>query len=847
MENITQTSNPVASESKFIYLGYALLSVSAGTFALFEWLDFLKGREDFAIFIFHYLLAITYTILLISRRAYGIRNSWSRQNIGPTIILINLYLLSAYALNRTLPVFEDSTDWLCVYIILIAFNLLSFQYFKKLPGWLNCLQLVLLGSAFLLFLYMTFYVADIYVVGAAGIIALGIGAHIFVPVVMLTACIFLAIYTVPAKAYSWVWISAGFTITLIIVIAFSIAWNKRINVIDRITNQSVLGNNSLPTWVSVSENLPMDALSEKILKSDLVYTVASTKFQAWAFIPDMPSWNEPRKHDPLVFIASVFTDAKFSREDKIKVLQTRNDRHRAEERLWSGENLVTSYVVSDIDLYPDLRLAYTERYLTIHNRSGDRGRWRNTEEAIYTFQLPEGSVVTSLSLWINGKEAKGILTTKQKAKRAYNSIVGVEMRDPSVIHWQEGNTLSVRVFPCTVQEDRKFKIGITSPLIEEQGRVRYTSPMFKGPDATTAMETIRVSVIGSAELDISGDWQKDKKGNYLREQKLDQDLNIFFPSVAMKENNRFVFDGYTYRLLPYNPELQPMSKCTVYLDVNASWNASELSVIKELASQADVFVYVEGEFLKATKENWDDIVSTLTDRSFSLFPFHLLSNPEESLVVTKGKKLSIQLSDFRESDFAKSLEIFFASGRKPYVYNLGTEVSTYIASMRELRGFNFAEGNAETLIKLLKEGKFPKSVEHDGLVTLYDSKLLISKTKNIDASEVSNAPDHLARLFAYNDIMRKVGSSYFEDNYINTELTDEAASAYVVSPVSSLIVLESAEDYKRFDINDKENSLHNAAKNSSGAVPEPHEWVLIILFLILIAFLRYRAPKLKAV
>lgn len=846
MENTTQTSNPTASEPKFLYLGYALLAVSAGTFGLFEWVDSLNGREDFAIFIFHYLLAITYTILLISQRAYGIRDSWSRRNIGSTIILVNLYLVSAYALNRTLPVFEDSTDWLCVYIILIACNLLSFQYFKKLPGWLNCLQFTLLGSAFLLFLYMTLYVADIYVVGAVGIVALGIGAHAFVPVVMLTACIFLAFYTVPAKAFSWLWISAGFTITLIIITTFSIAWNKRINLIDKITNQSVLGNNSLPKWVSVSENLPMDGLSEKILKSDLVYTVASTKFQTWAFIPNMTSWNEPKKHDPLVFIASVFTDAKLSREDKIKVLQTRNDRHRAEERLWSGENLVTSYVVSDIDLYPDLRLAYTERYLTIHNRSAERGRWRNTEEAIYTFQLPEGSVVTSLSLWINGREAKGILTTKQKARNAYNSIVGVEMRDPSVIHWQEGNTVSVRVFPCTVNEDRKFKIGITSPLVEENGRVRYTSPMFKGPDASNATETIRVSVIGSAELNMSGKWLKDKKGNYLREQKLDQDLNISFASGAIKENNRFVFNGYTYRLAPFTPELQPVPRFTVYLDVNVSWNASELSAIKELASQAEVFVYDEGEFLKATEENWDDVVNTLRDRSFSLFPFHLLPNPEQSLVITKGRKLSIQLSDFRESDFARSLADFFASGKKPYVYNLGTEVSTYIASMRELRGFNFAEGDTETLIKWLKEGKFPKSVEHDGLVTLYDSKLLISKTKNANAVQISNAPDHLARLFAYNDIMRKVGSSYFEDNYINTELTDEAARAYVVSPVSSLIVLESAEDYKRFDIEDKENSLHNAAKNSSGAVPEPHEWALIVLFLMFVVFMRYRATKLKA-
>ena len=84
--------------------------------------------------------------------------------------------------------------------------------------------------------------------------------------------------------------------------------------------------------------------------------------------------------------------------------------------------------------------------------------------------------------------------------------------------------------------------------------------------------------------------------------------------------------------------------------------------------------------------------------------------------------------------------------------------------------------------------------------------------------------------------MRKVGSGYHKDDFINEELVDEAISFYVVSPVSSLIVLETKQDYERFDIKGKENSLHNATKNSSGAVPEPHEWALIILFGMLILY-----------
>jgi hypothetical protein len=42
-------------------------------------------------------------------------------------------------------------------------------------------------------------------------------------------------------------------------------------------------------------------------------------------------------------------------------------------------------------------------------------------------------------------------------------------------------------------------------------------------------------------------------------------------------------------------------------------------------------------------------------------------------------------------------------------------------------------------------------------------------------------------------------------------------------------VLETQQDYQRFGIDENKNSLKNASMKSSGAVPEPQEWMLIIL------------------
>jgi hypothetical protein len=52
------------------------------------------------------------------------------------------------------------------------------------------------------------------------------------------------------------------------------------------------------------------------------------------------------------------------------------------------------------------------------------------------------------------------------------------------------------------------------------------------------------------------------------------------------------------------------------------------------------------------------------------------------------------------------------------------------------------------------------------------------------------------------------------------------------------VVLEKQEDYERFDIKQDEG-LGNAALGSKGAVPEPHEWALIILAIFLLITLKY--------
>jgi XrtN system VIT domain protein len=91
--------------------------------------------------------------------------------------------------------------------------------------------------------------------------------------------------------------------------------------------------------------------------------------------------------------------------------------------------------------------------------------------------------------------------------------------------------------------------------------------------------------------------------------------------------------------------------------------------------------------------------------------------------------------------------------------------------------------------------------------------------------------------------MFRTGTHYFDPDFSDSTLVNDAHKAYVVSPVSSLVVLETAQDYEKFNISDNGTSLKNASMKSSGAVPEPHEWLLIVLIAGSVVYLLYKKKK----
>lgn len=816
-------------------MGLALIALSLLVFVITD-PTITRSTKDynFSIFLINYIVSIIYFGVIWFKKIKAFYFEDFADNIEYGFLHLILCLISAYSLNREIPVFEQSKVWVQILLIIQGVVMIAMFFRNEFPRWVQVGLYGLLGVGFIFFVYLSLYLIPLYPIGFIAFLAFGISLHALIPMFILVTIFVFIIRSDNRSKANLAGFTGGVVVSLVVVSVFLIEWTDASKAINRASNRVLLEEKTeLPAWVMVSQQMPKSAISEKILKSDIVYSAASDR-RDWDFF-DFPTRNfdEVRKHDPLVMIATfLYGRPALSEDDRIKVLEAMYDsRHYAQERLWSGDNLSTSQVVTNVRVYPNLRLAYTEKILTIRNHNVQS--WNPSQEAIYTFHLPEGAVVTSLSLWINGKEEKAILTSKNKADSAYNTIVGYEVRDPSLVRWQEGNTVSVRVFPCTPREDRKFKIGITSLLTKNNDSLSYNNIWFDGPGSSHAEESVKLRFMDDvANVDLPSGFEKLKSNTYFYEGNYKSDWTFSLNCPALLDNH-FSFDGKTYQIEEYKKAYTVLDAQNIYIDINSSWTRKEFDLILESCQNKDIYVFTD-KIIKLNKENEDDVFNELKHLNFSVFPFYEIKTPQNSLVITKGTLASPNLSDLKDSEFSEKLQSYLKTDSAIKLYNLGGELSPYIKTLKELRAFVYDSGDIKYLASLIKEDKFVKNQEDSSTVVINEASIRITER---DGTAPSNAPDHLMRLFSYNHVMYKTGKNYLSKDFFDQNIVDKAYKAYVVSPSTSLVVLETQEDYKRFDIKDQGTSLKNASMKSSGAVPEPHEWLLIALLVVFVLFI----------
>jgi XrtN system VIT domain protein len=816
-----------ALQSKFqdplLAVGWLLILCSAGVFCLPMAVP--TGSGVIGIFLLNFFCSIVYRVYFLT-----VKNKVAEHRIHYTFCQLILLLISAFALNRSMDIFAESPLWLSCLLVLLSVNLLFTAVFHAMPKWMQVLQLFLMGVGFVVFGYYALYLLPLYGLSVLALVAIGLSIHTFVPVLICVYTMVLVVRLASGRKILWLPFVGGVAVCIMIATVFSLMWNASVKQVNEAYFHAGSSNAGLPGWVQVAQVTHDHSMAEKVLKSGVMYKDYVLGESMFA-MPRMNGLERMQMHDPLVMIACFFSERlAVPSEERIKILSRQyNIRHEAQERYWSGDNLATEHVNSHVRIWPDMHLAYTELVMRVANRGMPGGL---QEEAIYTLHMAEGAVVTSLSLWIEGKEQKGILTTKEKAGEAYKAIVGYEARDPSVVHWQEGNTVSIRVFPVLPANSRQFKIGITAPLKKEGDRLVYDNHWFFGPDAGDATEEVTVEMMNTPQSFIRhAVFSPQDQNRFTRRGSYQPRWSLSFREQGMRPHV-FTHNGYGYYLKPYNRHRVPVETTDVYLDLNDAWTKDDFEAVWRSVQGKNVWVY-DHKMVKLDEGNRHDIFEKMLGRSFSIFPFHEIPDVSRSLVVGRSQVHAPNFSDLEGTSFLSDLKGFAASGRKVRYFHLGGELSSYLRSVKEFRMLEFEQGDVKLLNELLSKGMFVQDVETDDEVIVHSAGLAIARAPG---NHPSTAPDHLMRLFAYNHIMKEAGGQLWKADADTSKLVEEARDAYVVTPVSSLIVLETKRDYDRFEIEEKDGSLSNASMGSSGAVPEPHEWALIVLVLAVLFF-----------
>ena len=810
---------------------YAIGLVATLICALIFWGINLSGKEEhlFSGFMIIHIITLLYWIpifctIIFYRKDYNSASSY------PALIIS---FISCFALNANVKIFEQSPLWYGISIVVVSIAYILIPMYNEMPKKLQIISAFILGVAIILLLYLSICLAPLYVFGVVGFLVLGLPSLSLVPLVML---ITLVTWGVKNKLFKK--LSVGISFALLIIVAFTAIWNSEVNKINKSVSLISYKERTFPHWINVAQRIPQGYFIDKILKVDLVYSTLDWSDNWNMFNVPTRSYSEDKVHDPLVVIA-VLTGNKIrlTENERIDVLKsTRNSRHHAEEHLWSGDGIKTTDIETEVQIWPQYRIAYTEQVIKLRN---DRDRWARGE-AIYTFHLPEGSVVSSLSLWIDEEERKGILTTKEKADKAYNTIVGVEARDPSLVHWQEGSTVTVRLFPVFSEEERQFKIGVTTPLGTYKDKIKYEPVYFEGTDFSEAKEHLNISFMQETQdIDYPQFLKKGKTGNYQYRGSYKSDWQIVMKEVPVSRDG-FYFDGKKYFVSKMEHYSHPVYIKNVYLDINKSWTKDDFDDVWKLLKGKQVWVNIHSDMVLLTDKNRKNMFKELQSFQFSIFPIHKVENLRESMIVSKSTMYSPNIRDLEDTFFLNELKETIKPYNKILFYDLGNNLSPYLQTMLEYRILEYQQGDIKKLQEILQANKFPISMpETEHSISIYQAGININQEIGASFEKAGNAPDHLMRLFAYNHILQQYTQSWQGDSLITEQLIMEATEANIVSPVSSLVVLETQADYDRFDIKAAEKSIGNASTSKNTPVGDFDGWVLLVMGIIALVYVMF--------
>lgn len=167
---------------KLRFGGLLAILTSIAVLMLFDYISI--KRNTIPCFFFCYSITAIYTLAVLVKAFHIHRWHLSKAKITYTTLMLILWFISAFALNKEMNVFDSSAIWVSVYICLSSTAVIASTVQEWLPSYIKPILAFLLAAALVLFIYYAAYLFSLYAMSVLAIIFIGLSLHTFVPLLL---------------------------------------------------------------------------------------------------------------------------------------------------------------------------------------------------------------------------------------------------------------------------------------------------------------------------------------------------------------------------------------------------------------------------------------------------------------------------------------------------------------------------------------------------------------------------------------------------------------------------------------------------------------------------------------
>lgn len=128
-------------------------------------------------------------------------------------------------------------------------------------------------------------------------------------------------------------------------------------------------------------------------------------------------------------------------------------------------------------------------------------------EGTFSVPLVDGQVVVGMALDINGKMRDAVVVDKSKGRATFEAIQrrGV---DPALVEWTRDNSFKTRVYPIMARQSRTVRIVLEQDLTQGSNGFQYTLPMTMTDTVRSFTWDVRVDGFGTIPSVVGDDQER---------------------------------------------------------------------------------------------------------------------------------------------------------------------------------------------------------------------------------------------------------------------------------------------------------------------------------------------------